>query len=108
MSEGISRLWDAIQEVSEDTGSTLLEVMIELMQEAIEREKGDKLESGQRVEQGLHLQEQADELSTAVLSNASGIYELGKRQHETSQEQEKYEYGMTKLKREVTELRAKM
>ena len=108
MSEGINRLWDAIQEVSEDTGSTLLEVMIALMQEAIEREKGDKRESEQRSRYESHIQEQADELSTAVLSNASGIYELGKRQHETSQEQEKYEYGMTKLKREVTELRAKM
>ena len=108
MKEGISKLWDAIQEVSEDTGSTLLEVMIALMQEAIEREKGDKRESEQREKHKAHLQEQADELSGAVLSNASSIYELGKRQQETSEEQEKYENGMTKLKREVVEMRAYM
>ena len=108
MREGMSKLWDALQEVSEDTGSTLLEVMIAVMQEAIEREKCDKRESEQRFKYELHLQEQADDLSAAVLHNASGIYELGERQKETLEEQEKYEDGMTKLKREVVEMRAYM
>ena len=57
MKEGISKLWDALQEVSEDTGSTLLEVLQDIIHEAIEREKGDKRESEQRSRYESHIQE---------------------------------------------------
>ena len=102
-----AQLWDALQEESAETGSTLL-----CLAEGMRHETADRESAASRIYERLsyradHLQEQVDELSGAVLDSASGIYDLQKWQNEEEVTQ-KARDELRKLKREFTEVRAYM
>lgn len=84
--ESDAGLWDAVQEVSEQTGSTLLEVRFDLMQESSERQaedaeiRQDISRSRERMQASHeHMQEQTDTLTGLTLKHELNIHEFGEK-----------------------------